>query len=59
MGRPVCLGGGQVDISGLRTLCTTCHENVTREMMTGLKRAKLGDVAKGSADIRSFFGGKS
>ena len=56
---PVAEGGGECDLSNFRTLCTPCHLKETKELHKRLKRKRLSESAKGTKDIRIFFGGKS
>ena len=46
-------------MSNFRTLCTPCHLKETKELHKRLKRKRLSESAKGTKDIRIFFGGKS
>jgi 5-methylcytosine-specific restriction endonuclease McrA len=40
---PVAEGGGQCDLSNMRTLCLLCHRTATAELRARLKnRAKAG-----------------
>jgi len=52
---PVAEGGGECDLSNLRTLCTTCHAQETKRLRGRLRQPK--DVSSSSADIRSCFAG--
>lgn len=36
---PVCMGGGESDLSNFRTLCVPCHEKVTRDLVTSGKHS--------------------
>lgn len=54
---PVCEGGGECDLFNYRTLCTSCHQGETDRLVTpGRKHRKLAVKAKGSKDIRGWFG---
>ena len=55
---PVCEGGGECDLTNLRTLCTMCHEKETSGLALGIRKRKLQKFAEGTKDIRGFFGGK-
>lgn len=50
-------GGGECGMDNYRTLCDTCHAKVTAAQAEGRKGQRLADAAKGSKDIRAFFGG--
>ena len=54
---PVAEGGGECTMENIRTLCTTCHQKETNALRRRLRDAKLGASAKGTLDIRGFFGG--
>jgi len=47
--RPVAEGGGEADLSNLRTLCTICHAKETKRLHSRLKHASW---AGNSSDIR-------
>lgn len=49
---PVSEGGGECDLSNLRTLCSTCHAKETKRLTSRLKTARWG---KGSSDMRNYF----
>ena len=55
---PVAEGGGECDMSNIRTLCTPCHINETKALHKRLKDKRLRQCAKGTKDIRVFFGNK-
>jgi len=55
---PVCEGGGECDLTNLRTLCTMCHEKETSGLAQGIRKRKLQKFAEGTKDIRGFFGDK-
>ena len=55
---PVAEGGGECDMSNFRTLCTPCHINETKALHKRLKDKRLRECAKGTKDIRVFFGNK-
>jgi len=48
--KPVAEGGGECDITNLRTLCTMCHAKETRRLQDRLRQAGWG---KNSADVRA------
>lgn len=52
-------GGGECDLSNFRTLCSVCHDSVTAGQRAGIKQRKLQAAAKGTKDIRGFFGKKT
>ena len=53
---PVAEGGGECDLSNYRTLCDPCHSAQTAALRRRLAKAGLAVAAKGTADIRGFFG---
>jgi len=52
---PVSEGGGECDMTNLRTLCTPCHQRETKSLKERLNRKRLAESAKGTFDIRSFM----
>ena len=56
---PVAEGGGQCDLTNLRTLCTQCHARETKELAARLVHQRRAKQAVGTKDIRSFFAKKS
>lgn len=51
-------GGGECGLDNYRTLCDTCHAKVTAAQGDKRKGQRLAEAAKGSKDIRGFFGKK-
>ena len=56
---PVSEGGGECTMENIRTLCTACHQKETTLLRRRLRDVKLGESAKGTSDIRGFFGSNS
>lgn len=54
---PVAEGGGACAIFNFRTLCTPCHQRETARLRQRLKAKAKADAARGTADIRTLFGG--
>lgn len=54
---PVAEGGGACAIFNFRTLCTPCHQRETARLHQRLKNKVKADAARGTADIRTLFGG--
>ena len=48
-------GGGQCDIGNLRTLCTVCHKQVTREQNKDRAKQKMRLSMANCKDIKAFF----
>ena len=41
---PVCEGGGECDLSNIRTLCLKCHRQATAALRERRHQAKAGDT---------------
>jgi len=56
---PVAEGGGECDLSNLRTLCLWCHQDHTAQLRQRLKRGKRAVCLSGSAAFQSQSAGST
>ena len=52
---PVSEGGGECDLSNMRTLCDVCHAAETAALRARLAQRSLAEAARGTKDIRSWL----
>ena len=54
---PVAEGGGEASLNNFQTLCVPCHARKTKQQADAAAKKKRAVHAKGTADLRGFFGG--